>query len=74
MSCTCLVWAVLLGLIRLAGQEGAILPVGLRPLLLLRRVLWLCMLVQDVSRILIAGQGLALIRVLVEEEEEEVDA
>jgi hypothetical protein len=32
------------------------------------------MLVQDVSRILIAGQGLALIRVLVEEEEEEVDA
>lgn len=63
---------MLLGLIRLAAQEGAILPAGLRPLSVLRGVLWLCMLVQDVSRILIAGQGMALVRLLLEEEE--VDA
>ena len=72
MSCTCLAWAALLGLIRLAVQEGAILPAGLRPLRVLRGVLWLCMLVLDVSRILIAGQGMALVRLLLEEEE--VDA
>lgn len=72
MSCTCLAWAVLLGLLRLAAQEGAILPAGLRPLSVLRGVLWSCMLVQDVSRILIAGQGVALIRLLFEEKE--VDA
>jgi hypothetical protein len=77
MSCTCLAWAALAGAIRLAVQEGAILPAGLRPLWLLRGFLYLCMLVQDVSRVVAAGQGVGLIRLLLfeeEEEEEEMDA
>jgi hypothetical protein len=77
MSYTCLAWAALAGAIRLAVQEGAILPAGLRPLWLLRGFLYLCMLVQDVSRVVAAGQGVGLIRLLLfeeEEEEEEMDA
>jgi hypothetical protein len=74
MSYTCLAWAVLAGAIRLAVQEGAILPAGLRPLWLLRGFLYLCMLVQDVSRVVAAGQGMGLIRLLLFEEEEEMDA
>jgi hypothetical protein len=74
MSYTCLAWAVLAGAIRLAAQEGAILPAGLRPLWLLRRFLYLCMLVQDVSRVVAAGQGMGLIGLLFFEEEEEMDA
>lgn len=72
MSCTCLAWAALLGLMHLAAQESAILPAGLRPWWLLKGILWLCMLVQDISRIVVAGQGVALLRLLLEEEE--VDA
>jgi hypothetical protein len=34
----------------------------------------LCMLVQDVSRVVAAGQGMGLIRLLFFEEEEEMDA
>jgi hypothetical protein len=74
MSYTCLAWAALAGAIRLAVQEGAILPAGLRPLWLLRGFLYLCMLVQDVSRVVAAGQGMGPTRLLVEEEEEEMDA
>jgi hypothetical protein len=74
MSYTCLAWAALAGAIRLAVQEGAILPAGLRPLWLLRGFLYLCMLVQDVSRVVAAGRGMELIRLLLFEEEEEMDA
>lgn len=47
----------------MAGEEGAILP-GLSPFSLLRAYLWLCMLVHDVSQIVIAGQGPALVRMV----------
>lgn len=74
MSCTCLAWAALAGLLRLAVQEGAILPAGLRPCSLLRVYVWWCMFVHAVSRVVTGGQGLELLRVLLGEEEEEIGA